>query len=88
MAPDVAVLLFELGIITVVGLAFFWTIWDCARKNFRSIVAIAVKNDEITSKFMVAVLHLAETNNLDTTELQGMFDEYGRNIGLMRDHKL
>lgn len=88
MTPDVLVLLFELGVITTVGLAFFWTIWDCARKNFKSIVAIAIRNDEITSKFMVAVLHLAETNNLDTAELRKTFDEYERNIGLMRDHKL
>jgi hypothetical protein len=82
------VIIYELGLIVIIGLAFFWIIWDCARKNYKEIVNIMVENEELDLAFKAEIIKYLEMNGYDAIGLRSLLEKQEMNRDMMKKHSL
>lgn len=77
-----------LGLAVIFGAAYFYIIYDCARKNFKEILEVSIENDALFLRVLRMVSAWAYDRGFDTTELQEILEKYEENSNKIKKHKL
>lgn len=79
---------FIVGAFVILGAAYFYVIWDCARKNFKEIVIVIKNQDKIILKMLQLMIKWAQVHGFDTQEIDTLLEEYEQNCERLKNYKL
>ena len=80
--------IYFLGLAVIFGVAYFYIIYDCARKNFKEIVEVSIENDALFLRVLRILSVWANDHGFDITELQEILEKYEENSNKIKKHKL